>query len=485
MYNTALIDRFPAVQRDRYTDILALKSMHALRLPNSGFDQSWLASKDTHSDIFANRFEREADPAFGVTLITSHLCNMRCVYCFSEVGHSKATLNAEAMKRVVSETITKRSEGQSEFSVNFFGGEPTLYIDEIRQVIAHAEKECEAVGISLRLHMVTNGTAPAPVMEYLIDKGVNFVISMDASPERQAPQRLYLKGHDVSQTLRTIELLVARNAPFRVRSTVTGEAVHYMSETVLFFSELGVPWVHFEPVGPSGSDVPGKLSRYSQPAPDVYAQSFIAALDAARDCATPIFGYAFQHLFSSGSSYCAPLSGIESYVVLNANGEVIMCPEIQDPARNRRFGHTVGAMDGEMELRIDQEHKETIAGEARAAQQSSECLTCHARDICKSGCPSRNIQATGALRLLDPYSCKIAKDISAAVIERIARATFGEEVADVPLLRPLRIPREIAAPPIISAGSRILARSMAYWSLTGDDRAIAARDALRKLAAAA
>ncbi|WP_328469439.1 radical SAM/SPASM domain-containing protein [Streptomyces sp. NBC_00448] len=466
-----LLDDYPAVRDGQWLYLVIPRSMHAIRVPaDQEAAAPWRQVLADYPSLRDTRLYRRQPDPWGVTLVVGHRCNLSCVYCFSEVGHSTASLEADRMLAIVDHTLERRPGPQNKlFGVNFFGGEPTLAISDIEKVVEHTERACAAKNVTPYFTMVTNGTAPLAVLQYLVDHRFTLTVSMDAAPKRQGEQRIYGKRHNVGQTMDTIRFLAEAGVPYRVRSTVTGETVHHMGETVGFFADLGANFVHFEPVGPVGTTTPGRLSRYSEPSAEDYAENLLRAMDVARGIDASVFSYAFQHLLSSPPrSYCGPMSSGDSYHVLNATGELIMCPEMQDPARNKQYGHNVGQATDRNVVFVDLLRKDQI-GQAALPSQHQSCQTCYARDICDSGCPSRNIQATGSLTKLDRYSCAVAKRVCADVLRRLAVETFRSvEPTAEPLVKPISLPRELCSVPLVGSAIGILQRARVVFALTGE-----------------
>ena len=467
---TTVIDSMPAVVTDQWTDLLIPQSMHALRVPSTrSADAPWRALLARHPVLALGRLRQAVTSTWGVGLVMSHLCNMSCVYCFSEAGRSRAVLPLDQMLAVVDYALGRRQGGdRKSFSVHFFGGEPTLHMREVRAVVEHVIHRCAAMGVDPVFRMVTNGTAARSDLDFLIDHGVQLVVSMDASPRRQRDQRIYGPHHNVAGTVATIRHLVARSTPFRVRSTVTGQTVTHLVETVRYFAELGVRFVHFEPVGPSANTTPGRKRRYHSPAPEQYAEQFELAMVAARECGVGLFSYAFQHLVATPDSYCNPMSGDDGYLVVNATGEIIMCPEQQDSERTLEFGRDLGRVTDEPRVSVDLHAKRANGDRARPGRHPG-CQSCFAHGMCAGGCPSRNLQATGSPTTPDPYSCAIAKALGATILGRIAAETFaGAEPSDDVILRPIALPPELCVPSLVQAAAAILNRVRLGGMLTGE-----------------
>jgi radical SAM protein with 4Fe4S-binding SPASM domain len=269
-----------------------------------------------------------------------------------------------------------------EFKVNFFGGEPTLSFAEVERVVAHVRRRCSEKDIRPRFSIVTNGTAPPAVMNFLVENDFDVVLSMDSAPKIQHRQRVYLRGQSADDTVKSIKFLVSSGAKFRVRSTVTGEAVSYMGETTEYFAALGVRTIHFEPVGPPGPISIGKRAQFTEPKSDEYAENFVRALDRARSSKTALFSYAFQHLLSRQEAYCAAMTGSSNFHVLNATGDITMCPEMQDSDRNQQYGLNVGQIAGGV-VSLDVARKLEIGQTIKGLEASSDCKNCFARDICR------------------------------------------------------------------------------------------------------
>lgn len=464
------IDDMPAVVTGEWVYLLMPRTMHAIRAPAESVDEApWRPLLAGNISLSPARISRPQSAPWGVTLVTTHRCNLSCVYCFSEVGHSDAALPLDRMLALVDDTLNRPPSGPpAPFIVSFFGGEPTLNMPDVRAVVNYVQEQCKRKDVRCSFKMVTNGTAAIADMDFLADNEFQLTISMDAAPELQKDQRIYGRRHSVADTIACIRHLADRGVDFRVRSTVTGEMVSHMAETVSYFHDLGVRFVHFEPVGPSGPITSGRLSRYSSPTAEEYALNFIRAMDMARKLNIGVFGYSFQHILASpASSYCEPMTGSGSYSVLNANGELIMCQEMQDPARNRSYNHTVGRVIDRRKVEINLVRKSEIGRLATPAQAPS-CQKCYARDICRSGCPSRNIQATGSLTKLDPYSCSIAKQVCAHVLRRLAEETFADAPPTPSVhVKPILLPPELSTPPVAAQAIMTLKRVKLVAMLTG------------------
>lgn len=413
---------------------------------------------------------------WGLILTLTHRCNLQCTYCFSDVGASVSSLDLAAVTAALDHALRHPPHPTpGVFGLSFFGGEPTLQMPLVRQVVAMARERTQALGAACGLAIVTNGTASPSIMDELVDEGFRIVLSMDGPPSLQATQR---PGPPRSGewTERSLRQLAARRAAFRVRATISRETAPHLDEIIDYFADLGAPWLHFEPVGPASDHRALPMAHASPDARD-YVQAVTRAMDRARTRRLPLWTYAWQHLVRQGRSYCSALDGEQGFYTVNADGRVVMCPEIQDPARIARFGQQVGTAPGA----IDEDRRRRIGEEARAAMEHPDCQVCPVQRLCRSGCPSRNLQATGSLRRLDPYSCEIAQSLGAEVLRRLVRHTWETAPGGPPAARAIRLPPELAAPPLVGMTMGVLVRGLPYWAMTGVPSVTSAGAAIQDL----
>ena len=114
----------------------------------------------------------------GVTFNITHACNLRCTYCYIQN-------NVPDSNKVVSLDIAKKCllrYGKDTFGVNFMGGEPTLCMDRIKEIVDFSRR----IFRKPRFNIVTNGTllnkpfvGGKTVAEYLDSENFSMTISLD------------------------------------------------------------------------------------------------------------------------------------------------------------------------------------------------------------------------------------------------------------------------------------------------------------------
>ena len=83
----------------------------------------------------------------GLTIYLGSRCNLNCAYCHREPAEHEGT---------VSDTLIDYVRGRSDVRIKFMGGEPTLFMEEIKKVVAAAPAAKYAVstnGVGLRQYL--------------------------------------------------------------------------------------------------------------------------------------------------------------------------------------------------------------------------------------------------------------------------------------------------------------------------------------------
>ena len=123
-------------------------------------------------------------------LHVSHDCNLRCRYCFAGTGDfgtgHRMTMDPETAKRAIDWVVAKSGKRRN-IEVDFFGGEPLMAMDTVKETVAYArslEKEHDKV---FRFTITTNGILlDDDTIDYINREMSNVVLSLDG---RQADRK--------------------------------------------------------------------------------------------------------------------------------------------------------------------------------------------------------------------------------------------------------------------------------------------------------
>ena len=111
-----------------YDEITALKDAGQLFTPDS-------------FEPMAGRFkEKSGDVIKALCLHVAHTCNLYCSYCFASQGryHGKRAVMSPEVGRQALDFLIAHSGSRRNLEVDFFGGEPLMNFDTVKELVAYA-----------------------------------------------------------------------------------------------------------------------------------------------------------------------------------------------------------------------------------------------------------------------------------------------------------------------------------------------------------
>lgn len=143
--------------------------------------------------LLSSRFNSSS---FGMTLAPTSDCNLRCIYCYE-----RDVLRPSYMKKDVQDAIVQELESRAQnirsFSVSWYGGEPLLALDIIRELSNRFIQICDEHNIVYSAGIITNGYLLTPdVVTELTKYHVNFYqITIDGTRETHNKSRPLRNGN--------------------------------------------------------------------------------------------------------------------------------------------------------------------------------------------------------------------------------------------------------------------------------------------------
>lgn len=134
-----------------------------------------------------------------ITLQVTQNCNFRCKYCIysedtnkKQRSHSQESMSWDTAKEAV-DFLLAHSIDSKDINIGFYGGEPLLAFDLIKDVVAYAEKVFR--GKKLTYNMTSNATLlDEKKIDFLIEHDVSLMISLDGPKEINDLNRVYPDG---------------------------------------------------------------------------------------------------------------------------------------------------------------------------------------------------------------------------------------------------------------------------------------------------
>ncbi|MFR4018607.1 MAG: radical SAM protein, partial [Clostridia bacterium] len=113
-------------------------------------------------DLFSGQaglFKERQSVVKAICLHVAHACNMTCEYCFAGKGEyhgEQAIMSYEVGKRAL-DWLIENSGTRRNLEVDFFGGEPLLNFDVVKQLVAYGRSQEKIHDKNFRFTLTTNG----------------------------------------------------------------------------------------------------------------------------------------------------------------------------------------------------------------------------------------------------------------------------------------------------------------------------------------
>ena len=179
----ALQDRYPAEDIGE-----AIDEINELK------EEGLLFTEDVYEQ-YVTDFKSRKTVVKALCLHVAHDCNLGCLYCFAEEGeyHGRRAIMSYEVGKKALDFLIENSGNRRNLEVDFFGGEPLMNWDVVKQLVAYGrsrEKECNK---NFRFTLTTNGMLLTDeVMDFLNREMANVVLSIDGRKEvndRMRPTR--------------------------------------------------------------------------------------------------------------------------------------------------------------------------------------------------------------------------------------------------------------------------------------------------------
>ena len=384
-----------------------------------------LFSPDNFESMAGKLKEKSAGIVKALCLHIAHTCNLNCSYCFASQGKyhgDRALMSFEVGKRAL-DFLVENSKGRHNLGVDFFGGEPLMNFDVVKQLVAYARSIEKDAGKNFRFTLTTNGVLiDDDVIDFANRECSNVVLSLDGRKEVHDRYRVDYAGNGSWEKIvpKFQKLVEARGGQgYYMRGTFTHANPDFLKdiETML---DLGFTELSMEPVVGPESD-PSSLTAEDLPIVlEQYEKLAELMLKRHRE-GRPFTFYHYMIDLKGGPCIYKRISGCGSgteYMAVTPWGDLYPCHQFVGEEKFK-LGNV---WDGV---------KNTEAQDDFAAcnvYSRPECRDCWARLYCSGGCAANAYHSTGSVRGVYKYGCELFKKrMECAIMLEVAKTLDAEE----------------------------------------------------------
>ncbi len=377
-----------------------------------------LYTEDTFEDVAGTFKERSGNVIKALCLHVSHTCNLNCSYCFASQGKyhgERAIMSYEVGKRAL-DFLIENSGSRRNLEVDFFGGEPLMNWDVVKQLVAYARSVEKEHNKNFRFTLTTNGMLiDDDVIEFANKEMSNVVLSLDGRKEIHDLTRVDFAGNGSYDRIvpKFKKLVDARDGKgYYMRGTFT-HANPDFTKDVFHMADLGFTELSMEPVVCAADD-PSALTpediEVVKKEYEILAEEMIKRKEEGR----PFTFYHYMLDLTSGPCIYKRISGCGSgteYMAVTPWGDLYPCHQF------------VGEEEYKLGDIWNGVSNDAVREEFRScnAYSREECKDCWAKLYCSGGCAANAYHASGSIRGVYKPGCELFKKrIECAIMIKVA-----------------------------------------------------------------
>ena len=382
-----------------------------------------LFSPDTFEGMAGHLKEKTSGVIKALCLHVAHTCNLNCSYCFARQGKyhgDRAVMSFEVGKRAL-DFLVENSGTRRNLEVDFFGGEPLMNFDVVKQLVAYARSIEKEKGKNFRFTLTTNGMLiDDDVIDFANRECHNVVLSLDGRKEIHDRYRVDYAGRGSwEQIVPKFQKLVKERGGkgYYMRGTFTHANPDFLKD-IQQMLDLGFSELSMEPV----VCAPGDPSELTEEDLAIVMKQYedLADLMLKRDKeGKPFTFYHYMIDLTGGPCIYKRISGCGSgteYMAVTPWGDLYPCHQFVGDEKFK-LGNV---WDGVTNKKIQSEFA------ACNVYAHPECKDCWARLYCSGGCAANAYHATGSVTGVYESGCRLfRKRMECAIMVAIARA-LGE-----------------------------------------------------------
>jgi len=403
---------YPNISREEleeaYDEITSLK------------EEGSLFTKDEYEDRVID-YTKRPTVVKALCLHIAHACNLSCKYCFAEEGlyhGKKAELMPYEVGKQALDFLVANSGNRRNLEVDFFGGEPLLNFDVVKQLVEYGRELEKNHDKHFRFTLTTNGVLlNDEIMEFANREMDNVVLSIDGRKEIHDMMRPFQRGDGSYDIILPKFQKFAESRgqqKYYARGTFTHNNLDF-SKDVLHLADLGFKQISVEPVVAQATD---DYALREEDLPKLFEEYDKLAAEMVKRHGTDK-DFTFFHFMidlEGGPCVYKRLSGCGSgteYMAVTPSGELYPC---------HQFVGTEGFKMGDVWTGITNTEMQTQFKGCNVYSRPA-CKDCFAKFYCSGGCAANAYNFTGDIRGNYALGCELQKKrIECAIMIKAATA---------------------------------------------------------------
>ena len=375
---------------------------------------------DTFAPMAGELKKKTSGVIKALCLHIAHTCNLNCSYCFASQGKyhgERALMSFETGKRAL-DFLVENSGTRRNLEVDFFGGEPLMNFEVVKQLVAYARSIEKEKNKNFRFTLTTNGVLiDDDVIDFANREMSNVVLSLDGRKEIHDRFRVDYAGNGSFDKIvpKFQKLVDARgHKDYYMRGTFTHANPDFLKD-IQAMLDLGFTELSMEPVVCASGDE-GELLESDMPILfDQYEKLSELMIKREKE-GKPFTFYHYMIDLSGGPCIYKRISGCGSgteYMAVTPWGDLYPCHQFVGDEKFKLGDIWNGVSNFDIQNEF----------ESCNVYAREDCKDCWAKLYCSGGCAANAYHATGSVKGIYEYGCRLfRKRMECAISVAVARA---------------------------------------------------------------
>lgn len=363
-----------------------------------------LFSADPYEDYLPQWSKKTVVKA--LCLHIAHDCNLRCKYCFAGTGEylgERSLMSLEVGKKAI-DFLIENSGNRRNLEVDFFGGEPLMNFDVVKEIVHYARSREKDSGKRFRFTLTTNVLLlDKDKRDFINEHMHNVVLSIDGRKAINDAMRQKVDGtgcYDKILPLAKTMVEERGHENYYVRGTFTRYNLDF-AEDVLHLADEGFEQISVEPVVASADsgldireeDVPRVCAEYER-----LAKAYVERRAGGK-------WFNFFHFMldlEGGPCIAKRLRGCGSgteYLAVTPEGDLYPCHQFVGQTQFRLGSVFEGLSENPVRVEF---YKSNV-------YEKTECRTCWAKFYCSGGCAANSWKFNRDIKKPYKVGCELEK----------------------------------------------------------------------------
>lgn len=380
-------------------------------------------------DAYVNsvEFNNRAPVVKALCLHVAHDCNIRCAYCFASQGDFKgdrSLMSYEVGKKAL-DLLVANSGNRRNLEVDFFGGEPLMNFEVVKQLVAYGRSIEAEHNKNFRFTLTTNGVLlNDEIIDYVNEHMSNVVLSIDGRKEVNDKMRYTISGGGTYDIIvEKFKRLVEKRAgkSYYVRGTFTKHNLDFAKD-VIHLADLGFKSTSVEPVVAKPTDsyaITEEDIAYLNKQYEELAQEMVNRHNTEN--AFSFFHFALD--MGQGPCVVKRLSGCgagSEYLAITPEGDIYPCHQFVGDEHFKMGNVLAGILDFGLTNQFKNAH----------VYNKEKCRTCWAKFYCSGGCHANAYNFNHDIFIPYDLGCELEKkriESSIYIYGKMNQGTDSEE----------------------------------------------------------